>query len=50
VPDQPSLGDAIDIGINAEIGLAVDVKGVQCDEDRGFFQNSIVSNAMALLC
>ena len=34
MPDQSSRGDIVDIGIDAEIGPAVDVEGVQGDEDR----------------
>ena len=33
MPDQTSLGDVLDIGVDAKIGSAVDVEGVQGDED-----------------
>ena len=38
MPDQVRRGDAVDISVDAKIGLAINVEIIQCDEDGGFLE------------
>lgn len=36
VPHQPGRGDVVDVSVDAKVGIATDVEGVQGDKDGGF--------------